>query len=159
MDVWKTHPVYTQYKISSSGIVQHKNKPNPVNPSVTDSGYEKVNIWYNKKAKHVKIHTLVLETFVGSKPEGMQGNHKDGNKRNNNLNNLEWVTQSENMLHGFRKGLFPRSKKLSEEEVKTIREMLRNGDSLSKLAELFNVSKSNISCIKRNKIWKRVLKR
>lgn len=49
--------------------------------------------------KFYSIHILVLETFVGERPEGFTANHKDGNRYNNSLANLEWVSHSENVRH------------------------------------------------------------
>jgi hypothetical protein len=49
---------------------------------------------------------LVAETFIGPKPgKGYEVNHKDGNKKNNNLDNLEWCTRSQNIKHSFNIGL------------------------------------------------------
>ena len=60
----------------------------------------------NKKPKHVRPHRLIYEAFYGRIPEGYQINHKDGNKRNNNLDNMELVTNSENTQHGYDNGLY-----------------------------------------------------
>ena len=59
----------------------------------------------NGKNYRLSIHRLVLETFIGPCPPGMEANHKDGNKYNSDVDNLEWVTRSENRKHAFRVGL------------------------------------------------------
>ena len=56
--------------------------------------YQKVHL-----DKFRPIHILVLETFVGTRPEGYTANHKDGNRYNNSLRNLEWVPHSQNVRH------------------------------------------------------------
>ena len=60
--------------------------------------------------QRVRIHRLVAEAFIPN-PEGLpQVNHKDGNKANNNVENLEWCTIRDNLLHSFRTGLHPNEK-------------------------------------------------
>lgn len=57
--------------------------------------------------KTMKVHSLVLAAFVGPRPPGMQVNHISGDKRDNSLANLEYVTPRENALHAVRTGLAP----------------------------------------------------
>lgn len=63
-------------------------------------GYPMVNLWKDGKRKTIRIHRLVLETFVGPPPEDKygeyQGHHKDTNINNNKLDNLMWLTSEEN---------------------------------------------------------------
>ena len=68
-------------------------------------GYLKTNISINGKLKTVFVHRLVAETFLPSSYENLQVNHKDGNKLNNHVSNLEWITASENIKHAYRIGL------------------------------------------------------
>jgi hypothetical protein len=69
----------------------------------TKSGYKKVSLGSNFKAD---VHRLVAEKFIPN-PLGLpQVNHKDGNKGNNNLENLEFITKSENTRHALKNGLF-----------------------------------------------------
>ena len=74
-------------------LTQHKNK----------SGYLQVNLLVHGIEFSRRVHTLVLETFVGPKPDGMECCHyPDSNKENNNLNNLRWDTHSENAKDKYR---------------------------------------------------------
>lgn len=70
-------------------------------PHLNLNGYLTVNL----RGKQVKLHQLVANAFVPGKKEGLVINHKDGNKLNCLPSNLEWVTQSENMLHAYATGL------------------------------------------------------
>jgi hypothetical protein len=67
-------------------------------------GYALVKLCSNGKAKEMKVHRLVAEAFLNT-PEKDQVNHKDGNKLNNSVENLEWCTGSENMQHAYDNGL------------------------------------------------------
>lgn len=90
--------------------------------------YKSVALVKNKKIEMVNVHRLVAEAFIPN-PENLKYiNHKDGNKHNNNVSNLEWCTASENGLHAYKVGLSKRSKKLKDkvrtltvEQVKEIR--------------------------------------
>jgi hypothetical protein len=69
------------------------------------AGYKRINI-YKNKIKHVyMLHRLVALNFIENIKEKPDINHKDGNKLNNHVNNLEWVTKSENTIHAWKTGL------------------------------------------------------
>lgn len=97
--------ISTDYLISNYGRVLTKNGESIKRTQINHGGYEKVALQINKKNKLVSVHRAVYESFVGQIPEGMQINHKDGNKLNNRINNLEVVTGSENMQHAWKTGL------------------------------------------------------
>lgn len=68
-------------------------------------GYPAVWIRLNGWSRLQYVHTLVLTAFAEPRPEGCVCNHKDGNKWNSDISNLEWVTESENNIHALRLGL------------------------------------------------------
>lgn len=72
-------------------------------PDPNSTGYLRVTLSKEGKTTRRFIHQLVAETFL-NKPEGTVVNHKDGNRLNNNVSNLEWVTMSENVKDGWRRG-------------------------------------------------------
>ena len=65
----------------------------------TPKGYLRVYLYKNGKRKHHKIHRLVAKAFIPNPNNKPQVNHIDGNKQNNSITNLEWVTDEENKLH------------------------------------------------------------
>jgi len=76
------------------------------------NGYLGVSLHKNGKSKLVPIHRILAETFIAN-PNGLRYvNHKDGNKENNALDNLEWCSQSENIIHAYRSGLASRGKRI-----------------------------------------------
>lgn len=101
----------------------------------------------------------MLETYIGERPDGLQINHIDGNKQNNSVDNLEYVTQSENLKHAFRIGLRSLKRenhnraKLDELAVICIKDCINKGVSNKSIASLFGVDASLISHIKRGTKW------
>lgn len=124
------------------------------------NNYPMVNLCRQGKSTMCTVHRLLWETFVGKIPNGMQINHIDGNKHNNNLINLEVVTPSQNISHAYKTGLkyqyvgskSPNSK-LKEEQVIKIKEMLKDGLSTRKIAKAFSVNQMTISHINQGNTW------
>lgn len=69
------------------------------------NGYKYVNLCINDQRKKVYVHRLVAQAFIPNPNNKTQVNHKDGNKINNCVNNLEWCTPAENMKHAHSIGL------------------------------------------------------
>lgn len=112
-----------------------------------------------RKAKHY-VHRIILETFVGPCPEGMQCLHYDGNCRNNELSNLRWGTPTENGKdqdrHGTRSvGEKRHCAKLTALHVRNLyAEYAAGRTTVSALATKYKISVTNIQCILRRKTWK-----
>lgn len=109
--------------------------------------------------KEALIHALVLEAFVGPRPEGMNGLHGDGNSKNNNLSNLRWGTQKENIDDAIKHGTQVMGeshgmRKLSKNDVLEIRAAGRR--ETQRLAEKFGVTRSAISRARNRYTWKSV---
>lgn len=100
MEIWKTIKGYEDYQISSFGRVKSfkNNKEKIKNPTIDVYGYYLINLCNNGIQKTFKIHKLVATAFLNHKPCGYKlvVNHKDLNKLNNNIDNLEIVTAREN---------------------------------------------------------------
>lgn len=78
--------------------------------NITRTGYALVHLQVDGQRQVKTVHELVMLAFVGPRPEGLQINHKDGDKRNNHLPNLEYVTCAENHRHAVRMGLLPQAR-------------------------------------------------
>ena len=106
MEIWKDVRGYEGlYKISNVGnvmsIKQHRyKKQNYVLKYDVDwKGYARVKLWRNNKGKNYKVHRLVAQAFIPNLENKLTVNHKDLNKLNNKLTNLEWATYKEQATH------------------------------------------------------------
>lgn len=100
-EVWKDVKHYEGlYKISSQGRVWSVTKQDYKIPHVKENGYWSVQLYKNRKMKNEYIHRLVALTFIPNPEHLPQINHKDENKSNNAVSNLEWCDQSYNMNYG-----------------------------------------------------------
>ena len=95
------------YSVSSDGVVythsRRKVKPGPLRQGTTKRGYKLVNLLKNGKSTSFYVHRLVAKHFLDT-PEKEQVNHKDCDKTNNKVDNLEWATNEENRLHALANG-------------------------------------------------------
>lgn len=167
-EIWRTIKNFPDYAVSNYGRLKRitfarGTKPGLIlKPNLTNKGYLQIGLCRtNQKRKFEKIHILVLEAFNSSRKEGKECNHKDGEKLNNFVENLEWVTPSENRQHAYSKGLIPKprgelnpSHKLSNSTVLNIRELYKTGQYKQKqLAFLFDISYCHINKIINRKCW------
>ena len=105
-----------EYEVSNLGRVRSMKKyrgqtgrimPQTQQPSGRNGElrYFAVMLWHNNKAYCRKVHRLVAEAFIPNPDNLPQINHKDGNRANNQVSNLEWCTAKENTIHSWREGL------------------------------------------------------
>lgn len=150
------YTIYDNGEIYSdnSGLMKTRNKSN------TD--YQIVNFMtVDGHKKTFRVHRLVLLAFNPiENNEELEVNHKDGNKRNNRLDNLEWCTSSENQRHAFDNGLNKGRRgnesnfaKLTQEDVNKCFELRKRGLTQREIAEIIGCTRSNVSCILRHKTW------
>lgn len=133
------------------------------------AGYLHMSAGPSRTERHyILLHRLVWLSAHGAIPDDKEVNHKNGNKRDNRIDNLELVTRGQNAIHAHKVlgkvfGLFGRDNsgengtnaKLTWEQVRTIRRMFADGALLQKeLAEMFGVNHRTISQILNNKSWR-----
>lgn len=108
-EIWK--PIAEcngEYHVSNHGRVKSLKfgKERILKPSFCKRGYLQVGIVWQNKQKTTKIHKLVAKAFIQNPQNKLEINHKNGIKTDNNVENLEWVTRSENIQHAWDTGLF-----------------------------------------------------
>ena len=93
----------TPYQVSDTGIVLKKNG-NGYMSQHENNGYMRVNLYIGDKYRFLSVHRVVAEAFIPNPDNLPQVNHKDKNRINNRVSNLEWVTASENINHSYKHG-------------------------------------------------------
>lgn len=109
-------------------------------------------------AKRYSASAIVLTAFIGTRPDGMQCCHNNGNPADNRLSNLRWDTQKNNLADRIRHGTDPCGERngaarITEADVVEIRKMLCEGVSQEKTGKRFGIKPSTISDIHRGKTW------
>lgn len=131
------------------------------------NGYHYVNIKTNNKLKRVLVHRLVMMTFCPvDNPETLEVNHKDFDKSNNQLSNLEWVTKSQNIAHAVAGGRLVTSKRIAWDRARVgernpkstlTRDVARKiflAKGLQKdIANKYKTHQTTVSAIKLGKLW------
>jgi len=156
-----------KYFIDENGIVTSYARKIPValKTRVNKYGYRTVGLSQNGKPKIKTIHRLLAKYFIENENEYKTVNHKDGNKLNNNLDNLEWASYSMNNKHAFDMGLNKINpvygekshfSRLTEDKVLKIRELTANGAVHDRVAEQFGVSQCTISYITSRRTWRHI---
>jgi hypothetical protein len=176
-EVWKDVPGFPGYKVSNFGNVQSCRGRKRI-PGLKGSRGILTDKWhklkgYVRKTKYTyfvlykdsqpftkSAHHLVLETFIGPRPDGYCACHNDGNPLNNCLTNLRWDTPRSNyddaVKHGSLRGANNGRAKLAENDVKRIRELCNQGVSSTELGKEFGVDPSQIRKVARRKAWKHI---
>ena len=159
---WKNINGFENYLISNDGKIKSL-KTNKERKMLADNrGYSKITLCKNGKTYQFPVHRLVLAAFNQiDNFEDMEVNHKNGNKLDNRIENLEWVTSSENQNHAYTTKLqMPTqiSKKnmsfgigqFTEKDIINIKQMYQNGCSQRSIAKIYNTYHSSISNIINN---------
>ena len=161
-EIWKDVVGFEdRFQVSNLGNMYSKKNKKQLVQGISKTGYKVLSTKIggrNGIYKCFKVHRLVAQAFILNPENKPFVNHIDGNKLNNSVDNLEWVTGSENTLHAVKTNLidYTRIRSLTEEDVNFIREHYKPRDKLysgRKLAKMFNVSKNVISDVITNRTY------
>lgn len=160
---WRQYNDYIM--VCENGEVKSHNRF--VKGGIINSGYKRINTSHRGVNHKYLIHRLVAETFIPNPNNLPCVNHKDGDKLNNNVNNLEWCTYGENLSHAYKtglrdcKGIKNPVSKLTAEQVLEIRKLYIKGKHCENnsygLAKKYGVSEKCILNIIHNKSYTEAL--
>ena len=168
MEIWKTVNGWP-YEVSSLGRVRRTGRacgtrPGRVlKPVIVRGGYLRVTLQCGGTHQQFMVHRLVADTFHPVNDPTLQVNHIDGDKTNNTVENLEWVTCGENHAHAYRtglrrgnhgglKGVANGRAKITAEQAREIR-ALRGSMSQSQIGAQYGISQSQVSYIQLHRGW------
>ena len=156
----KDIPNHPGFKARTDGTIIGK-RGRPIKGHVDSCGYREVLLSENGKTNNARVHRLIAETFIPNPYNLRDVNHKDGNKLNNDISNLEWVSHSSNVKHAYDNGLEKKAvgednhgSKLNDELVRYIRQSNKSNYGLAK--EL-GVDPSTIRDARNKKTWRHVI--
>ena len=134
-EIWKAVPDYEdRYMVSNLGNIKSLYRNGTKGGEVTKverRGYLRVRLWKNKKVRTIGVHRLVAIVFLPNPNNKPQVNHKDGNKKNNHVENLEWVTASENTQHSYNNGFNQRARPIAQ---------IKNGKEINVFPSIHNAA-------------------
>jgi hypothetical protein len=180
MEIFKDIKGYEgMYQISNLGNVKSLSRPRSetqknmitkdriLKSSISNRGYKRVILVKDKIKKSLLVHRLIAIAFIPNPENKKDINHKDSDRLNNNIDNLEWCTPKENTAHMIDNGRMNWSNaargekhgisKLTEDQVREIKTHLRDGNiSQRQLARKYNIHNTAIYFIKSGRNWSHV---
>lgn len=130
------------YFIDENGaVISMKSKtPRVLAVNKNNKGYATIRICQNGKRQTKSVHRIYAEAYIPNPENKPFINHIDGNRMNYSIDNLEWCTQSENILHSFTLGR--ENPKVNSDVIVKIKELMDIGYGCRKIAKELNISKS-----------------
>ena len=175
-EIWKDIKGWPEYQVSSFGRVKSKSRAirhcrggkrwmqGRMLRLIKRGKYWVVSLAHDGQLRMVEVHTLMLEAFVGPRPNGHCCCHHDDDPTNNTLSNLRWATPKENSLDAMRNGRYGKNKgerhgfaKLNEASVLEIRKTCsKKHISFAALGLLYGVSYVSISAVVHRRSWRHI---
>lgn len=173
-EIWKDIVGYEgYYQVSNKGRVKSLGRKGSgcclfdrikkITKSKDKTHYDSFGLCINGKSKSFMIHRVIAIHFIPNPESKKEVNHIDGNKSNNSISNLEWVTPSENIYHGLKLGIMNTANGLtkpnvrfSRQDVVEIKKRIIKGDLGVNIAKDYGVNKVLIYNIKSGRTWKHI---
>ena len=137
---------FPRYAASPNGDVVNLKTGRVLKPQTLTKGYKGYRLYLdNKRAKTVKAHRIIALCFIDNPLNLPQVNHKDGNKSNNHMDNLEWCSNEYNHAHAIETGLWVPPPIKYEDKIPEMIKLKESGLSTRAISKLIGVSKSTVS--------------
>lgn len=161
MEIWKNIEGFRElYQVSNLGRIRRRDNKKILTPLTLTKGYKGVRLYYEKKkATTKKIHRLVAQHFIPNPLNLPQVNHKDGDKANNKVSNLEWCSNDYNMNHAIEHHLILQGErrgksKCTESSLKLLQRLIDYGFTIKQLSIIYGICKQAMKQIIRNQTYK-----
>jgi hypothetical protein len=168
-EIWKNVVnLEDYYEVSNLGNVRSKTREGRTNFGLRtyggnllrkinhNNGYCVVNLTTKDSRKQCLVHILVIEAFIGKKPDGMECCHNNGNRKDNRLENLRWDTRKNNHADKLLHGTWQQGEKIGTSKLKEwqAKEVKYSSIPLKELSKKFNVSMGCVEKIRYSQSWK-----
>ena len=150
---WREVKEYSNYEVNQLGEIRHKKRQKILKPRDNNGGYQYVNFKINGKNTNFAVHRIVANAFIPNPNGYTEVNHKDYNKKNNCVDNLEWVSSSQNKQHSYLKQENKKSRGKAVNQYTKEGVFLKTFDSVSDAAKELGCCVAAISncCLGRTK--------
>ncbi len=149
---WKTITNYHEYEISNKGRIKYPIRKGikPYKMIITyggnsSDGYKTFNLKNHNGKKNIAIHRLVAQEFISNPNDYNIVNHKDGNKKNNCFDNLEWCTRSQNTKHAYDNNLISGKRKIYQLDINN--NIIKEWDTIKDASETLKLSRTAINSV------------
>lgn len=167
---WRDIPGWPGYRVSKTGVVQsckirngrgYKSTWQTLKQADDTRGYKSLGLKNVTKRTWIQVHVLVLMAWVSPRPDGMHGCHNDGDRHNNNLENLRWDTPKANAHDAIKHGTWIHGEKypgavLTDKNVERMYRLLMEGFSVKQVAEILGAKKGTLHNVISGVAWKHV---
>ena len=158
---WRDIPLFEgYYQASADGLIQSikrtvfskrhggykELKSKVLKTQLTHNGYEMICLSKSNDKYTKRVHRLIAETFLGKCPNGMVVHHKDHNKLNNDISNLEYVSKQKNTQEYY-KTIGKSCGSVPINDIPVIIDRVANGMEIYKIADEYNVSRNDIAVL------------
>lgn len=144
------------YSVAIDGTVTNLRRGTTVKHQENNCGYMRVQMCGGESKPRFFVHRIVAELYIPNPLNLPQVNHKDGNKKNNHVSNLEWVTASQNHKHAFSElGKQPTrvcgdksgAQKITLAQIEEARELVESGQLIKNVAKIYGIHRKYLGAL------------
>ena len=149
--IWKDIKDFPNYEVNAYGLVRNKKTQRILKPFLNNAGYYQVGLYHEGNRKKKLVHRLVAQAFIPNPQSKPYVNHINGHPTDNDVSNLEWCTQKENVRHAIDTGLTPT--KYTEEQIHEVCRLLQDKLTIKEVSAKTGVSIGTVKDVRARKTW------